>query len=55
MFDYFLNMFGLRKLKRDRPQATNLKNFVFGKKNFLDFPADHFLVSKIFPEKFFGA
>ena len=55
MFDYFLNMFGLRKLKRDRPQATNLKNFVFGKKKFLDFPANQFFFSKNFPEKISGA
>ena len=55
MFDHFPNMFGLGQLKRDRPEATNLKNQLFGKKKFLDFPANQFFFSKNFPEKISGA
>ena len=35
MFDHFQNMFGLMKIQIGRSQVENLKNRLFGKKNFL--------------------
>ena len=55
MFDHLLNMFGLVKLNENQLDLKNLKNRLFGKKKFLDFPADQFFFSKIFPEKISGA
>jgi hypothetical protein len=55
MFDHFLNMFKLGKLNRNRSQARKPKNRLFGKKKFLDFPANQFFFSKNFPEKISGA
>jgi hypothetical protein len=42
MFDHFQNMFGLGKTQISKFQLQNLKNRHFGKKKFLDFPADQF-------------
>ena len=55
MFDHFLNMFKLGELNRNRYQQDIPKNRLFGKKKFLDFPANQFFFSKIFPEKISGA
>ena len=55
MFDHFPNMFGLGELNRNRHQQDIPKNRLFRKKKFLDFPANQFFFSKIFPEKISGA
>jgi hypothetical protein len=52
MFDHFPNMFGLGQLKRDRPEATSLKNQLFRKKKFLIFQQTNFFFPKIFLKKF---
>jgi len=42
MFDHFQIMFGLVKTQFGRCQAENTGFRLFGKKKFLDFPADQF-------------
>tara|TARA_B110001452_G_scaffold121706_1_gene100961 strand:+ start:161 stop:310 length:150 start_codon:yes stop_codon:yes gene_type:complete len=42
MFDHFQNMFGLEKTPIFRSQCKNQFLELFGKKKFLDFPADQF-------------
>ena len=54
MFDHFPNMFGLGELNRNRMSGSQAKR-LFGKKKFLDFPANQFFFSKNFPEKISGA
>ena len=56
MFDHFLNMFKLGKLNRNRYQQEKPKKVDFGKKKFLDFPADQFFFfTEIFLKKISGA
>ena len=53
MFDHFQNMFRLMKTQISKCQAETPKNLTFGKKKFLDFPADQFFfLLKFFWKKF---
>ena len=53
MFDHFQNMFGLRKTPKNCDPEITPKNQLFGKKKFLDFPADQFFfLLKFFWKKF---
>ena len=54
MFDHFPNIIVLVKLNKKSQSFKELKNQLFGKKNFSDFPADQliFFFSKIFLKNF---
>ena len=56
MFDHFQNMFGLRKTPKNCDPEITPKNQLFGKKIFLDFPANQFFFfTEIFLKKISGA